>query len=175
MHPAFAQYLIRRVRIAADHSLVEVCKEHGYPVEYQKNFDGSLDYNTVVVEFPFSYPEGTILAEDMTAIEQLEWVKKVQSVWSDNAVSCTVYYTPEELPEIQQYLLSNYNKCFKSLSFLLRSEHGFIQAPLEAITKDEYDRRVTASRTIVGVNWSADLGGASDGLSECSSGACPLR
>jgi len=29
VHPAFAQYLIRRVRIAADHSLVEVCKEHG--------------------------------------------------------------------------------------------------------------------------------------------------
>lgn len=175
VHPAFAQYLIRRVRIAADHKLVEVCKDHGYPVEYQKNFDGSLDYNTVVVEFPFSYPEGTILAESMTAIEQLEWVKKVQGVWSDNAVSCTVYYTPEELPQIREYLLNTYNHSFKSLSFLLRSEHGFIQAPLEAITKEEYDRRVAASKLIVGVDWSADLGGTSDGLSECVGGVCPIR
>jgi hypothetical protein len=166
--------MIRRVRIAADHSLVDVCKEHGYPVEYQKNFDGTLDYNTVVVEFPFSYPEGTILAEDMTALEQLEWVKKVQTVWSDNAVSCTVYYTHDELPIIKQYLLENYNQCFKSLSFLLRNDHGFIQAPIEAITKDEYDRRVVASKLIAGVSWSSDLS-ATDGLSECANGACPLR
>lgn len=155
---------------------MDVCKEHGYPVEYRKNNDGTLDYNSMIVEFPFGYPEGTVLAEDMTAIEQLEWVKKVQTVWSDNAVSCTVYYTPEELPEIRQYLLDNYNKCFKSLSFLLRSEHGFVQAPLAAITKDEYDRRVAASRTIVGIDGSSDFGSPdADGLSECAGGACPLR
>lgn len=175
VHPAYAQYLIRRVRIAADHNLVDVCKEHGYPVEYQKNFDGSLDYNTVVVEFPFSYPEGTVLAKDLTAIDQLEWVKKVQSVWSDNAVSCTVYYSTEELPAIREYLLSNYNASFKSLSFLLRTDHGFIQAPLEEITKEEFDRRVATSRTITGVDWKSADTSTDDGLSECAGGVCPIR
>jgi ribonucleotide reductase alpha subunit len=172
VHPAFAQYMIRRIRIAADHALVETCKNHGYPVEYQKNFDGTLDYNTVVVEFPFAYPEGTILAEEMSAIDQLEWVKKVQTVWSDNAVSCTVYYTPEELPIIREYLSTNYNQCFKSLSFLLRNDHGFIQAPLEAIDKDEYDRRVAASRLIVDFDDAANLG---VDLNDCSTGVCPIR
>lgn len=175
VHPAYAQYLIRRVRIAADHNLVEVCKEHGYPVEYQKNFDGSLDYNTVVVEFPFSYPEGTVLAKDLTAIDQLEWVKKVQSEWSDNAVSCTVYYSTEELPAIKEYLLRNYNSSFKSLSFLLRTDHGFIQAPLEEITKEEFDRRVATSRTITGVDWKSADTSTDDGLSECAGGVCPIR
>lgn len=171
IHPALAQYMIRRVRIASNNTLVETCKEHGYPVEYQQNFDGSLDYSTVVVEFPFSYPEGTVLAEELTAVDQLGWVKKVQSVWSDNAVSCTVYYTPEELPTIKEYLSREYNQSFKSLSFLLRENHGFVQAPIEPISKDEYDRRVAASRLIVSINGAADFSGDSD----CISGSCPVR
>ncbi len=170
IHPAFARHMIRRIRISSNNPLVETCKSHGYPVEYQKNFDGTLDYSTVVVEFPFAYPEGTILAENMTAIEQLEWVKKVQSVWSDNSVSCTVYYTPEELPLIREYLTANYNSVFKSLSFLLRENHGFIQAPLEAITEEEYNERVASSRLISGIS-TADF----DGDNDCAGGACPIR
>lgn len=171
IHPALSQYMIRRVRIASNNPLVETCKEHGYPVEYQQNFDGSLDYSTVVVEFPFSYPEGTVLAEELTAVDQLEWVKRVQSVWSDNAVSCTVYYTPEELPTIKEYLSREYNQSFKSLSFLLRENSGFVQMPIEPISKEEYDRRVASSRLIVSINGSADFSGDSD----CSTGSCPVR
>lgn len=171
IHPALSQYMIRRVRIASNNPLVETCKEHGYPVEYQQNFDGSLDYSTVVVEFPFSYPEGTVLAEELTAVDQLEWVKRVQSVWSDNAVSCTVYYTPEELPTIKEYLSREYNQSFKSLSFLLRENSGFVQMPIEPISKEEYDRRVASSRLIVSINGSADFSGDSD----CVSGSCPVR
>ena len=74
-HPAYSHYMIRRIRIAADHSLVQVCKDHGYPVEYQRNFDGSEDHSTVVVSFPFCYPEGTKIAAEMTALDQLEVVK----------------------------------------------------------------------------------------------------
>src|SRR5690606_12611541 len=120
-----ANYMVRRIRVAAEHPLVEVCRQHGYPVEFQRKFDGTNDHSTVVVEFPFSYPEGTVLAKDTTAIDQLEWVKRLQTDWSDNSVSCTVYYRPEELEDIKKYLAKNYNKNFKSLSFLLHSGHGF--------------------------------------------------
>jgi ribonucleoside-triphosphate reductase len=172
VHPAYAQYLIRRIRIASENPLVETCREHGYPVEYQRNFDGSEDHSTVVVEFPFSYPEGTVLASELTAIEQLEWVKRLQKEWSDNSVSCTVYYTKEELPAIREYLMKNYNKGFKTLSFLLHSEHGFDQAPLEAISKEEYDRRVASCRPITRVSGKAVDFDSSD---ECASGVCPVR
>lgn len=162
--------------MSSDHSLVRVCAEHGYPVEFQRKFDGSADYSTVVVEFPFSYPEGTVLAEEMSAIDQLEWVRKMQTVWSDNAVSCTVYYTPEELPSIKEYLSKYYNDNFKSLSFLLRDNHGFDQAPIEKITKEEYDRRVATCRTITGINSLGDLSDASGSLvQDCAGGACPVR
>jgi len=169
-HPAYAQYMIRRIRIASDHNLVQVCREHGYPVEYQQNFDGSEDHSTVVVSFPFAYPEGTTLAKDMTAIAQLETVKWLQEVWSDNSVSCTVYYRKEELPEIKKYLAKNYKNNHKSLSFLLHSDHGFKQAPYEQISKEEYDALVARTTLITSIS-----DAVFDGGDECASGACPVK
>jgi len=169
-HPAYSQYMIRRIRIAADHALVQVCREHGYPVEYQRNFDGSEDHSTMVVSFPFCYPEGTKIAAEMTAIDQLEVVKWLQANWSDNSVSCTVYYRKEELPEIKKYLAKNYKNNHKSLSFLLHNEHGFAQAPLEEITKEAYDALVASTRLITHIDEAAF-----DGGDECASGACPVK
>jgi ribonucleotide reductase alpha subunit len=169
-HPAYSRHMIRRIRIAADHALVQVCREHGYPVEYQRNFDGSEDHSTMVVSFPFAYPEGTKIAAEMTAIDQLEVVKWLQANWSDNSVSCTVYYRKEELPEIQKYLAKNYKNNHKSLSFLLHNEHGFHQAPLEEITKEQYNALVASTRLITHVDEASF-----DGGDECASGACPVK
>lgn len=171
IHPGYAQYMIRRIRIAANHPLVDTCRQHGYDVEFQRNFDGSDDYGTVVVSFPFSYPEGTKLAKDMTAIDQLEAVKWLQTVWSDNSVSCTVYYRREELQTIREYLKKNYKHNFKTLSFLLHSDHGFAQAPYEEITKEAYDEYVARTKVITQVDEA--LIGLDDG--ECGSGACPIK
>lgn len=170
IHPAFAKHMIRRIRISSDNPLVATCKEHGYHVEYCKQFDGTDDYGTVVVEFPFKHSDNVVLAKDLSAIDQLEWVKKVQTVWSDNSVSCTVYYRIEELPTIRQYLKENYNTCFKSLSFLLHSGHGFVQAPLEEITEERYNELVAKTTVITGVE-EAEFSGDF----ECAGGVCPIR
>jgi hypothetical protein len=163
--------MIRRIRIASNHPLVETCRQHGYPVEYQRNFDGSEDRSTMVVSFPFSYPEGTKLAKDMTAIDQLEQVKRMQTLWSDNSVSCTVYYRKEELPEIQKYLKKYYKNHHKSLSFLLHSDHGFHQAPYEEITKEAFDE-LKAQTTLITSISEANIG-IDD--ADCATGACPIR
>jgi len=171
IHPAYAQYMYRRIRIASGHPLVALCKKNGYPVEYVKNFDGSEEYGTVVITFPFKYPKGTKLAKDMTAIDQLNEVRKIQEIWSDNAVSCTVYYKKEELPEIREYLSKYYKDNHKSLSFLLHNEHGFTQAPLEEITEEQYNELVSKTIPITYLNMQLDL----DDSEECSTGACPVR
>ena len=170
-HPAYARYMIRRIRISANHPLVQTCREHGYHVEYQQNFDGSEDRSTVVVSFPFRHPDNAVLAKDMTAISQLETVKWLQQAWSDNSVSCTIYYRKEELPEIRKYLKKNYKNNHKSLSFLLHSEHGFKQAPLEEITKEQYDEMVATTKPITSID-SLNIG-LDD--AECATGACPIR
>jgi hypothetical protein len=76
VHPGYAQYMIRRIRVASDNALVQQCRDHGYPVEYIRGFDGKEDRSTVVVEFPFCVPEGSVLAADVTAIDQLNWVER---------------------------------------------------------------------------------------------------
>jgi hypothetical protein len=170
IHPAFAQYMYRRIRIAANHPLTELCRNSGYPVEFVKNFDNSEDYNTVVVTFPFAYPEGTKLAKEMTAIDQLKEIKRLQEVWSDNSVSCTIYYRKEEIPEIRDYLNKHYKNNHKSLSFLLHSEHGFMQAPYEEITKEQYETLVSKTKIITKLEH-ANF----ESNDECASGVCPIR
>jgi len=171
IHPAIAKYLIRRVQIDADHILVNVCKEHGYPVEHRLNIDGSVDYSTVVVSFPLSYSEGTTLAEDMTAIDQLNEIRKLQTIWSDNSVSCTIYYTLEELPEIKRYLKKYYKNCHKTLSFLLKKDNGFKQLPYEEITKDEYEKLAKSIKPITEIHSIS----FDEDDSDCATGACPVR
>jgi intein/homing endonuclease len=88
VHPGYAQYYIRRIRVASEHNLIALAKDHGYHVEYVENFDGTFDRTTMVVEFPCQLPSHTIFAKDCTAIQQLEYVKRLQTEWSDNSVSC---------------------------------------------------------------------------------------
>jgi ribonucleoside-diphosphate reductase alpha chain len=163
--------MYRRIRMASSHALVDTCRKAGYPVEFVKNFDGSEDYNTVVVTFPFAYPEGTKLAKDMTAIDQLNEIKRLQKDWSDNSVSCTVYYRKEEIPAIRRYLEENYRFNHKSLSFLLHSEHGFQQAPYEEVTEEQYLDLVSKTTLITSINEALEF----DDSAECATGACPIR
>ena len=170
-HPAYSQYYIRRIRMASDSNLVEVCRANGYHVEYVRNFDGTEDHGTVVVSFPCSFPAGTRLADDMSAVDQLEVIKRLQTEWSDNAVSVTIYYRKEELDEIKEWLSNNYFNV-KSVSFLLHNEHGFDQAPLEEITKEKYEEmkaNTTPITTVGQINFD-DID-----IAECEGGACPIR
>tara|TARA_Y100001963_G_scaffold131770_1_gene189544 strand:- start:1237 stop:1707 length:471 start_codon:yes stop_codon:yes gene_type:complete len=156
--------------MSSDDALVDICRDANYPVEYAKNFDGSEDHSTVVVEFPCHINGKTILAKDMTAIKQLELVKELQTKWSDNSVSVTVYYKLEELDEIKEWMKKNYEKSLKTVSFLLHSDHGFAQAPYEEITPEEYDKRVSRLKEIKPVATGEVLEGV-----ECEGGACPIR
>lgn len=170
-HPAYAQHMIRRIRIAAGHELIQVAKDHGYHVEPQRKFDGSIDTSTMIIEFPFAHPEGTVLADEMTCFEQLDTVARLQEDWSDNAVSCTVYYRKEELPALKEYLEANFATRHKTLSFLLQNDHGFDQAPLEAISKERYDELVANTRVITSLAASIDM----DTGADCEAGVCPIR
>lgn len=172
-HPAIYQYFIRRIRIASANPLIELCKKNGYKTEYQKNFDGTDDKNTIVVEFPCCYPLGSKLAKDMSAIDQLKVVKELQTVWSDNSVSCTIYYRLNEIDEIKKWLAENFRYNVKTCSFLLHNEHGFVQAPFEEISKEKYDDLVSKVAPIT--NGKILYEEQPDMSGECASGVCPIR
>jgi ribonucleoside-diphosphate reductase alpha chain len=172
IHPAFAPYYTRRVRFGAADALVDACRKRGYKVQWDIGIDGREDHTRYVVEFPCQSPTGSVLASEMTAIQQLEWVKKMQTEWADNAVSVTVYYRKEELPSIKEWLTANYDSSVKSVSFLLHADHNFPLPPYEEITKEQYEKSV--SKIDFTVPLQAATGGMLD-LDDCSTGACPVR
>ena len=170
-HPGFSQYYIRRVRMDSSSELVQVARSHGYHVEPVRNFDGTEDHGTSVVSFPCSFPEGTKLAGDMTAVDQLNVIKRLQEEWSDNAVSVTIYYRKEELEQIKEWLQNNYFNV-KSVSFLLHNDHGFDQAPMEEITKEQFDEMSSKVKQITSL---VSLNMDEVDIQDCEGGACPVR
>jgi len=170
-HPGFSEYYIRRIRMSADSELVGVCRQNGFDVEYVRNFDGTDDHSTVVVSFPCKFPKNTTFAEDMSAVDQLEVVKRLQAEWSDNSVSVTIYYRKNELDSIKAWLKDNYVNV-KSVSFLLHNDHGFDQAPLEQIDKKTYNSMKKRSTPISSLN---QIKMEDIEIDDCASGACPVR
>ena len=170
-HPGYSEYYIRRIRMSADSSLAHAARKHGYPVEFVLNFDGTEDKSTIVVSFPCKFPKGTMFANDMTALDQLEVIKRLQAEWSDNAVSVTIYYRKEELDGIKEWLDKNF-KNVKSVSFLLHNEHGFKQAPLEEIDEGTY---LEMRKTVTPITSIAQLGLDEVEIDDCEGGACPVR
>lgn len=170
IHPAYSEHFIRRIRLGSVDPLADVCRSAGYPVRYDIGIDGRENHNFLVVEFPCEM-EGALTASQVTAITQLEWVKKAQTIWSDNAVSVTVYYKKEELPAIADWLKDNYEQNVKSVSFLLHNEHGFTMAPYEEITKDEYAKLRSKIKPL---SMATDVGAGDLGV-ECEGGACPIK
>jgi len=173
IHPAFAPYYIRRVRFSSVDPLVDACRKRGYKVTWDMGLDGREDHTRYVVEFPCKSPDNSILVANMTALEQLEWVKKMQTIWADNAVSVTVYYRKEELPAVKEWLSKNYDSSVKSVSFLLHVDHNFPLPPYEEITKDQYDKIFSKLDFSTPIHQNA--ANLDIDLDDCATGACPIK
>lgn len=173
IHPAYAEFYIRRVRMGSSDPLVNYCRNKGYDVQFDVGIDGKENHTVCVVSFPCRTPQHAVLAENVTAIDQLEWVVKAQSIWADNNVSVTVYYRKEELPEIQQWMAKNYKNKVKSVSFLLHSEHGFALAPYEKISEDEYNKIKSKIKALS--SFTDSVNNLSIDNLECEGGFCPIK
>jgi ribonucleotide reductase alpha subunit len=173
IHPAFARFYIRRVRFNSADPIVDACRKRGYKVQWEVGLDGREDRTKYVVEFPCESPEGSVLAKDMTAVEQLEWVASMQKDWADNAVSVTVYYRKEELEEIKSWLEKHYDTSIKSVSFLLHSDHNFPLPPYEQITEEEY--RKTVAKIDLTIPMQQNSSNLELDLDNCATGACPVK
>jgi hypothetical protein len=172
VHPNPAgPYYYRRVRMSTNSPLVELCKKHGYGVEPAIEFDGGNSKTTMVVTFPCKIGQNVPVESNFTYQQQLNMVRRMQREWSDNSVSCTVYYKKEDIQGIKEYLKKYFSNELKTVSFLLSSGHGFLQAPYETITEDEYNEAIKGVTPITSVNISED----SFELVDCQSGSCPIK
>jgi hypothetical protein len=133
MKPPTARYYFRTVRIEQNSPIVTSCRSAGYRVEQDK-----ASPNTVVIYFPCHDPSSNMrTSSEITIWDQLELLAALQGYWSDNMVSNTITFKPEEANQIGPALRAFAHR-IKSVSFLPLVTHGYEQAPYIPITAEEY-------------------------------------
>lgn len=177
MHFHYAGYLIQRIRFQDSDPLLPALKQAGYKMEpdiYTKN--------TICVEFPVraAHADSKAFASagNVPIAEQFATQAFLQTYWSDNAVSCTVTFQPDEADQIAR-LLKQYRFTTKSTSLLPYAGDAFEQAPKEPITKDTFEQRRSQITGDVKAIFEAMNDDQKDvelvDQSDCAGGACPIR
>lgn len=140
MHPWYAKYFIRRVRIATNDPLFELIKDQGVPSKAEVGYS-TANSSVAVLEFPIKAPEGAILRNEVSAIDLLEEWKKLKVNYIEHNPSVTIYVGSDEWIKVANFVYENW-EIVGGLSFLPRSEHVYQLAPYEEISKEEYEKRI---------------------------------
>ena len=139
IHGRFSPYYIRTVRQANNDPLTSFLKDSGVPSEP----DLMNPEKTTIFSFPIKSPEGATLANEQTAIEQLENWLLFQKHWSEHSVSVTVYVKEHEWMEVGNWCYQNFDY-ITGVSFLPYAEHTYAQAPYQPCTKVEFLAAIAA-------------------------------
>jgi ribonucleoside-triphosphate reductase len=183
VHKPLGKYVFNNVNFSKYDPLVPLCRAAGYRV-----IDNPTDAEAVLITFPVSWDDvpfdkftkdGIEMEVNLeSAISQLERYKLLMENWCQQNVSATISYSPEEVPDIVDWLMENWN-VYVGVSFLFRADPtktakdlGYLYLPQEVVTKavfDEYSSRIQPLE-IDKANSFEEIQGE-----ECSTGACPIR
>ena len=137
LHARHADYYIRSVRADNKDPLTQFLKDAGIPWEAEL----SKPEQTSVFYFPIKSPERSIKRDDLTAIEQLEYWKRIQEKWCEHKPSVTITVREHEWPEVGGWVYRNFD-IISGVSFLPHSDHVYRQAPYQECSRDEYEALV---------------------------------
>lgn len=168
IHPRFSSTYIRRYRIDATDPLRHMMVDQGFemvpdngmakkdwdnaiagdhsacrlfdPSIHDKNSKWSEDMVRVwVVDYPIEAPSNCVIKEEITAIDQLELYKRVQSNWCEHNASNTVYVGEDEWFEVGAWVYENWDSV-NGISFLPKFNHHYENAPYQDCTKEQYKK-----------------------------------
>lgn len=185
IHRPISQYQIRRVRFAKHCALLKWFKEIGVPVEPQYQFDG-VTHTRCGTQVASFYLKNQVPADRQFSDWQLtteglrsmfEKIAHVQSAWSENSISVTVYYNLNEVESVLRPMMREYFPALKTFSGLPYFGHNFLQAPEQPITESEYEEALKKFQAIQpkreipldvdGIDYAEDFGQC-ESVSSCS-------
>jgi len=147
LHPIYAPYYIRRVRLDRKEAICQFMIDKGFPHEACV----MRPEHTVVFEFPIQSPENAMCQKDLSALNHLDLWLMYQTHYCDHKPSITVSYRDSEFLDVGSWVYNHFD-LISGISFLPQSDHIYNQAPFQEITKEEYDLLV--QRQPVDVDWS---------------------
>lgn len=133
IHPRYARYYIRNVRMDKKDPVCEFLAKHGVPSEPDVTFPDSQ----VVFSFPCKAPDGAVTRSDLTAIQHLEIWKGYQDYYTEHKPSVTISVKPEEWPRVGAWVYDHFDE-ISGVSFLPYSDHTYKQAPFIECDEDTY-------------------------------------
>jgi len=166
MHFPTFQYAIRRMRVGEGSPICKLLIDSGVPHEKD-----NYSENTMVFEFPIDQGK-TRKATSVSAWEQFAFLAMLQREWSDNMVSCTVYFDSKTEGNQIEHMLAQFAPIIKSVSMLPHTDTGaYAQMPYEGISQEEYIKRL---QKMPQIDWKKF--GGSDGMENrfCSNDQCEL-
>lgn len=139
-HTWYGPYYIRRYRIAGTDPLYKMMKDQGFKFS-PENGQTKENASTWVVSFPVKAPATAKFRDELSALDQLEWYKRIQTNWCEHNQSVTVYVKDEEWFDVGNWVYKNWDICI-GVSFLPYDGGKYEQAPYEEITKEQYEKMV---------------------------------
>ena len=113
--------------------IAQLMKDEGVPCEPDVTKPDSVE----VFTFPMKAPEGAILRDDRTAIEQLELWLTYQRYYCEHKPSITVSVKEHEWMEVGAWVYEHFDEV-SGVSFLPHLDHSYQQAPYEDCTEGVY-------------------------------------
>ena len=117
-------------------------KVPGFPKPHYEN-------TTYIFSIPQKAPDGALIQEHDSLAEQLDYWLQIKQNYTEHNPSCTIYYSNEELSYLKQWIF-DYQHVIGGLTFFPKREHKFDYLPIEKISEEEYNARVSE---LPEINW----------------------
>lgn len=143
IHPRWAPYYIRNVRMSATSPLAKVMRDAGVPMSPENGEEDPENPRTWVVSFPVKAPAGAITRGMVSAIHQCEFWLQNKEFWTEHNPSVTITYDPHEVIDLMKWVWDHRYK-IGGMAFLPKSDAKYDQLPYIEIDQAEYEKRLAA-------------------------------
>jgi len=188
VHKPLGKYIFNNVRFSKHDPYVEKLIAANYRV-----FQDPSSPDAVLVTFPVAYENVQFDVVDGKHVNlepaqaQLDRYKMLMDYYVDHNCSVTISYSPEEAPEIVDWLADNWNN-YVGVSFLYRTDPtktakdlGYLYLPQEVVDEAAYTAYASTLKPLDGGCMTCQQAQTDeqefeiDTGSECATGACPIR
>jgi ribonucleoside-triphosphate reductase len=184
VHRPLGKYIFNNINFSTHDPIVGLLRAANYRI-----IKNPYDASGVIITIPHAYEDvrfskvalddGRIVEVNQeSALDQLKRYQLLMTHYVDHNCSVTVSYSPEEVPEIVDWLHANWGD-FVGVSWLLRNDPtktaadlGYPYLPQEVVSEEAFADYV---KTLLPVD--IDQAGSLDELEdeECAGGVCPVR
>lgn len=138
LHPRWAPYYLRNIRVGKHTPLYQVLKDAGAPMQDEV---GPAGASTAVISFPVKAPEGAVTRHDLSALDQCEHWLANKRHYTEHNPSVTVTYKPDELLDVVRWVWEHQQE-IGGMAFLPASDANYALMPYQEITQAEYEMRM---------------------------------